>query len=272
MDIIQTSGKKITAERSSYVRHKSMKYLQLHDYYEGYFLLEGERKYFIDSKLYSLQAGDFVLVPPDVLHRSVGDNAGFYSRVLLTIPKKFMEKELVTEFYEGGTEYVLKIPAKRRKYLESILEKMEYETGRNDSHSEYLLKSYANELFIFLIRIKARTDFSRADKEADRVIGEAASFIRENFDKPLTLEITARRVRMSKTYFCKMFREKTGFGFSDYLAGVRITEAAKMLTDTDMNITEIATKCGFNDSSYFATVFKRIKGVTPVKYRKSREI
>ena len=45
-----------------------------------------------------------------------------------------------------------------------------------------------------------------------------------------------------------------------------------MLTDTDMNITEIAIKCGFNDSSYFATVFKRIKGVTPVKYRKSREI
>ena len=247
MDIVQTSGKKITAERSSYVRHKSMKYLQLHDYYEGYFLLEGERKYFIDNNVVNKTAK-------------------------IKIPKKFVEKELVTEFYEGGTEYVLKIPAKRRKYLESILEKMEYETGRNDSHSEYLLKSYANELFIFLIRIKARTDFSRADKEADKVIGEAASFIRENFDKPLTLEITARRVRMSKTYFCKMFREKTGFGFSDYLAGVRITEAAKMLTDTELDITEIATKCGFNDSSYFATVFKRIKGVTPVKFRKSLEI
>ncbi len=272
MDIRQAASDKFFAERSSYVRHKSMGYLHLHNYYEVYYLLEGERKYFIDSNLYSLEEGDLVLVPPDVLHRSVGDDAGFYSRVLLNIPKNMIEESFLSEFYNDSDEYVLKIPAKRRKYLESMLEKMEYEVGRNDEHSNYLLKCYANELFVFLIRIKKRMDFSRADKEADRVICEAASFIRNNFEKPITLEVAAKRVKMSKTYFCKMFREKTGFGFSDYLAGVRITEAAKMLTDTDMDITEIAIKCGYNDSSYFATVFKRIKGVTPVKYRKSHEI
>ena len=272
MDIQQAFSNKFFAERSSYVRHKSMNYLHMHNYYEVYYLVEGKRNYFIDSNLYTLEEGDLVVVPPNVLHRSVGDGAGFYSRVLLSIPKSMIEGVFLSEFYKDNEEYVFKIPAKRRRYLEAMLEKMEYEVGRNDEHSDYLLKSYANELFIFLIRIKKRTDFSRADKEADRVICEAASFIRNNYDKPITLEVAAKRVKMSKTYFCKMFREKTGFGFFDYLAGVRITEAAKMLTDTDMDITEIALKCGYNDSSYFATVFKRIKGVTPVKYRKSPEI
>ena len=272
MDIKQTSSDRFTADRSNYVKHKSMGFLHLHNFYEFYYLLEGNRKYFIDSAIYSLEAGDLVIVPPNTIHRSIGDDAGYYSRSLLNIPPHLFESEFMKEFSLNEGELVIKIPAKRRKFFEAMLEKIDYEYGRNDEHSEYLIRSYVNEVLIFLIRIKRRKDFSYADKEADRVIGEAASFMRNNFDKPLTLDIVAQHVRMSKTYFCKMFREKTGFGFSDYLAGVRITEAAKMLTDSDMDITNIATKCGFNDSSYFATVFKRIKGVTPVKYRKSREI
>ncbi len=272
MDIRQTVSDRFYAERQTYVKHKSMGYLHIHNYYEFYYLLEGERKYFIDSAIYNLEAGDLVIVPPETLHRSIGDDAGYYSRVLINIPCDMFEEEFVKEFSVNEGEYVIKIPGKRRKFFEAMLEKMEYEHGRNDEHSNFLIKNYANEFLIFLIRIKKREDFSFADKEADRVIGEAARFICENFEKPLTLEVVAKRVRMSKTYFCKMFREKTGFGFTDYISGVRITEAAKMLTDTDMDITEIATKCGYNDSSYFATVFKRIKGVTPVKYRKSLEI
>ncbi len=48
----------------------------------------------------------------------------------------------------------------------------------------------------------------------------------------------------------------------------RIIHAEKLLTETDCFIAEIAGQCGFNDSNYFAAVFKKIKGTTPYKFSK----
>ena len=52
----------------------------------------------------------------------------------------------------------------------------------------------------------------------------------------------------------------------EYLNHIRITAAEKLLIQTDMPITRIAMECGFNDSNYFAAVFKKIKGITPKKF------
>jgi two-component system response regulator YesN len=58
----------------------------------------------------------------------------------------------------------------------------------------------------------------------------------------------------------------TGMGLSEYINIARVTAAEKLLLSADLPITEVATKCGFNDSNYFARVFKKLKGVTPKKY------
>ena len=67
------------------------------------------------------------------------------------------------------------------------------------------------------------------------------------------------------------FKETTGFGFKEYLLALRIKHACDMLLNTGFSITEIAYSSGFNDSNYFGDVFKRIKGVSPLQYRKRQE-
>ena len=57
--------------------------------------------------------------------------------------------------------------------------------------------------------------------------------------------------------------------FCDYLTYVRIDRAKFMLHKYDMNLSEIADRCGFSDSAYFCRVFKKIVGKTPTKYRQS---
>ena len=81
----------------------------------------------------------------------------------------------------------------------------------------------------------------------------------------------AEFVGMSSTYFSKKFKEVTGFGFKEYILNIRMKKACLLLLETKLSVTEIAYETGFNDSNYFGDVFKRIKGVSPLKYRKNRE-
>lgn len=269
MEIKYTNEESVKIESRLFEKQFDMTFLEIHDFYEVYYLLSGERKYFIEDTIYKIEAGDVVFVPPNVLHRSLTDGEGRYSRIHIAIPSCAFEEEMLSEFESAFNGYILKIPSKRKKFFEQILEKMEYEYNKNDSYSEYLINNAVNELLVFLLRVNKGMEFQPSEIESDRIISQAAYFIRMNHCFPITLDEVASEVGMSRTYFSKLFKRKTGFGFSDYLAGVRITEAAQLLTETDMDITSVATRCGYSDSSYFAAVFKKIKGVTPIKYRKA---
>ena len=54
----------------------------------------------------------------------------------------------------------------------------------------------------------------------------------------------------------------------EYLTLYRIEKASRKLINTDSSVTSIAFSCGFNDLSYFIKTFKKVKGITPAKFRK----
>jgi AraC-like DNA-binding protein len=93
-------------------------------------------------------------------------------------------------------------------------------------------------------------------------------FIRDNFDKEITLDDMAREADLSTKYFCSFFKATTGTTPVRYLMTYRVERAARKLGDSDDSVTKIAFDCGFNDLSYFIKTFKEIKGVSPSKYRK----
>ena len=106
------------------------------------------------------------------------------------------------------------------------------------------------------------TEFSQSYS----IIQNAAKYISENFNSDLTLDTLAAKYAMSPSHFSKQFKNVTGVGMNEYVNISRISAAEKLLLNTDWPITRIATECGFNDSNYFAAVFKKIKGITPKKY------
>ena len=95
------------------------------------------------------------------------------------------------------------------------------------------------------------------------------AFIRENFDKELTLDDMAIASELSTKYFCSFFKNMTGKTPVGYLNDYRVERAARKLLGSDIPITQIAYSCGFNDLSYFIKTFKQIKGCTPKNYRKN---
>ena len=76
----------------------------------------------------------------------------------------------------------------------------------------------------------------------------------------------SQRFGVSPSYLSRSFKKLTGVGLNEYINISRITAAEKLLQSGNLSITEVAFSCGFNDSNYFAAVFKRVRGVTPKKY------
>ena len=93
------------------------------------------------------------------------------------------------------------------------------------------------------------------------------SYILENFDKPLNLDELSALAYVSKVQLINKFKKAYGVTPIQFLNNERITQAKKLLKNTNLSITQIAINVGFNDSIYFSNVFKKSMGVTPTHYR-----
>ena len=97
------------------------------------------------------------------------------------------------------------------------------------------------------------------------------SFVEDNL-QDVTLEKLAKELGYSKNYTSKLVFLTIGESFSDFIKNKRIDKAAKLLIETDLPISEIILKVGYENQSFFRAVFVKRYGTTPKKYRKNKEI
>lgn len=92
---------------------------------------------------------------------------------------------------------------------------------------------------------------------------KALSFIGQNYQKSITLEMVARETAMSKFHFSRLFKQHTGLSFKQYLNRRRIKAAKELFSQHGYSVTEVGYAVGFNDSSYFSRVFREVEGCSP---------
>lgn len=96
-------------------------------------------------------------------------------------------------------------------------------------------------------------------------------YINENYKESISLDSIASTYNTTPKYISKVFKEKLGVNFVDYLANTRITEAKKLLVETDKSLWDILTETGFNNRNTFIRTFKKITGLAPSDYRKNKK-
>lgn len=104
----------------------------------------------------------------------------------------------------------------------------------------------------------------RDGKRMDQVM----QFLLENRFRQVSLEEASEKANLSKEAFCRFFKLRTRKTFTQYLLLLRINEAQKLLQETDLPVSEIAFKVGFENLSYFNRSFKSILGMPPKAFRK----
>lgn len=96
---------------------------------------------------------------------------------------------------------------------------------------------------------------------------EIFKYIESNYHKDIPLGKLAAMAFMTQSHFCHTFKNLTGKTFTGYVNCIRLTKAEYFLKSTDISITEIALKVGFNDVNYFCRLFRKNKGISASKSR-----
>lgn len=249
-----------------------------HDSYEMYYLLSGERNYFIRDRAYHIVKGSLVFINMYELHRTLDANTPSLERILINFKPGFLlsgdtdkTARLVSLF--GTGKNVLTFPVKEQTVIEELLFKLLNEADSVNTGFEEMLSAYLIQLLVISSRFIEQNTIS-VDASIHYIHKKAApivQYINSHYMEPLSLNTLAELFYLSPYYLCKVFKESTGFTFIEYLNQIRVREAQTLLRRSGFSVMEVSGKVGFGSVSQFGRVFKEISGVSPLKYRKKTQ-
>lgn len=248
----------------------------LHDEYEIYYLVEGERFYFIGQKTYHIKKGDLVFINKNVIHKTGMASSPYHDRILIEFTEEPFKSFFTTfgdiglsSFFEEHTG-VMNLDPREQSYVENIFLGIHSEIQHKKKGYRLSVMSKLASLLIFAMR---RTDRNAVTKVAasaspkHKKIDDVADYIVKHCTEPLSLETVADTFYINKCYLSRIFKEITSFTVNEYINIHRINKAQELLTSTSLSMTEIAAECGYESLTYFEKVFRTYREISPLKYR-----
>ncbi len=237
-------------------------------------VLDGVLNVRLNNRSYVAKKNDVIFVNPETVHSAIPDKC-IYECIVFSVDLLSASNNIGYYFFEGlmNDEYVV------REYIgggevevHKVIDEVFGVMKNKSSGYKFRVIGALYKLFGVIIdghiySLAGGDGTAVADKNVPK-LKKVLSFIRDNYDKQITLDDMAAVAEMSSKYFCSFFRGMTRQTPIEYLNTYRIEKASKMLLSTDISVTDIAFSSGFNDLSYFIKTFKAVKGITPAKYRK----
>lgn len=247
-----------------------------HEDYEIFYLIQGERKYFINDTIYKVSEGNLVLVNVDEIHKTSDFSDHYHERIVVNFTSAFLDEfspnvntlNLYSCF--NLKNRVLPLSFKYKNNIENVLNRLlEIDKNQNDK-KDFYSKVLLCELLILINNFV--DDFKLKDYNSMQPINPKVSqiikYINENYHQALSLSSVAKEFYLSPFYLSKLFKQTTNFTFTEYLNSVKIRNATKLLQNNKYKIIDIAEKVGFTNNTHFTRVFKAVMGMSPMKYRK----
>lgn len=114
--------------------------------------------------------------------------------------------------------------------------------------------------FLYPEQLKPSTQ--SGDKISDSIL-----FMKKNINRQFSVQDLAQQQNLSVTHYSRVFRAKTGSSPNQYFSELKVQKSCQYLYFTDRSLKEICVELGFRDPYYFSRLFKKLMGVSPVKYK-----
>lgn len=249
----------------------------LHEAIELKCFYEGTATLLVESKTVSVKAGDVVVINPYEFHATLdaGAEKGAYHLFMLQ-PDYFSgvpELDLQSLFFSEGKKFTTLFPSDPQ--LHGLLMAAAEEARENNPLSGLMIKALLMTFFAHLLRkgvVEAETPApGKSSQRLYSVIEPALRCIRNEYRRALTVEELAALCRVSKPYFCRVFKTVTKKSAMEYLRDFRLQVAEALLSNTDSSVAEIAERCGFESPNYFSRCYKACYGISPRQNRRSQK-
>lgn len=241
----------------------------LHRELELVLMLEGEAVAYADSVRSTLMPGDVFLSFPNQIHyyETIGPE-----NYLLFIIKPDLIPEFTDLFHMGTPQSPVirgigNEPRIRQlfDFLGEACVRSQAQSGDKD-YTQSLKRGHLLALFSELLPCMTISKLSIGDSGALRSI---VSFCAQNFSENLSLSMLEEKLHLNKYYISHLFSERLGLRFNDYINSLRISEACRLLLNSDYSVTEVSEHVGFNTLRTFNRAFMKQLGVSPTDYRKA---
>jgi AraC-like DNA-binding protein len=155
--------------------------------------------------------------------------------------------------------------------IRALLVEMEDEFRNKDSEYELMVKVQLLNVLVLLLRHYGyvKTGSGNDHISEIKIINQVTDYIDIHFTEEIKLKELADIAHMTSTYFSAFFKKYVGISPIDYIIRRRISRSMDYLLATDKSILEIAGVCGFNNSTNYNKMFKKISAMTPSEFRRA---
>ena len=248
--------------------------LHWHKEWELIYITSGLFDFIINGEHLSANKGDVLLMRGGTLHSATSEagsfeclNFGLHELVLNVLSVREAFRLFYRNVYLPRTHFTA-----RDGEICSIVR--EIFSAFNEDHSENFCRMSTlgniTRLFAYILEKEYYSENSSIASDASEKINQlkpVLEYIEMHFSEEIKLTTLSEIIGMNENYFCRFFYSLTQQTPISYLSHYRIEQAANMLLATNMSVTEIAFRCGFNDAGYFIKSFKKIKGCTPKQFQ-----
>ncbi len=236
--------------------------------YEICYINKGSVDWWLDNKLYEVGPGNVFISKPGEWHS--GSNAMFHPCEIYWVQVEFLKNGALPTLTQQATQRLHEDLANMEVlfFAASPELRTHYDTLLSEYRSIQVYSTVAARAALHQILICTIRDHARRTTETrTKGIADALRWIERNLTINFTVKEAAAIANMSEGYFYKRFLEEVGYPPGEYRMRRRMNLAKYLLRDRQISITDIAFMLGFATSQYFATVFRKLVGLTPREYR-----
>lgn len=251
-----------------------------HDFCELVLVTAGRGRHLLEGESFPVSAGNVFVVQGNQVH-CFRDREGLvlvnimYDPARLPLPSGLLRRLpgysalfMLEPSFRSAHRFSSRLELGREDLgdAETMAERIEREASARQPGHEAALLAHLVELMVFLSRRYG--DSQVRESRSLLRMGRLISALEERYDEEWTLESMAEIARLTRANLLRFFRQATGRSPVEFLIGLRVENAKRQLRHSDLGMTDIALRCGFGDSNYFARKFRESTGSTPSEYRR----
>lgn len=251
-------------------------FMHIHNKYEIYLSLSDGNKFCIGDQICDVNRFDMFLFNNTDVHKINVASPETYDRYVVMFSPSLLTKDedtaLLLNCFDSKLPdhtYKISLSPEQAENAVALLDRMRTCEDEGVAYSQLRQRLLLCQYLLLINDVKKTTvsDPVFISDTGDAQLNRIMEYIRDHCTYSLTLEELSREFYLNKYYLCRMFKNKLGFGISEYVESCRMSKAIPLLR-AGLPVSTVALKTGFGSDTYFISTFKKHLGTPPKKYIK----
>ncbi len=223
------------------------------DFHDLTFVVEGKSNYYINEKLYTVQAGDIIYIPEGSVREA---------HTIKESPMHSYAFNFKWLYDAIHTRLALPFVTKNKLSSEILRYIKEFTHIWMSKPSGYLMNARGRFLLI-IHHLLSTIYFDSSSSPYDLRVNIVKEYIIDNYSDVLDMNTLASLVNLHPVYLGDLFKKNLNYTIKEFINLIRVNNAEMLLSTGGFSVSEVADRCGFSDVYYFSNIFKKIKGYPP---------